>query len=88
MKRIKLTEVLLTIPVEHDGDDYDLEIEDELFDMFELSAACLAKASQEIQAAAAEVLEHPCSLTVIDGNWEDMSLEQLRERPQRTRARH
>ncbi len=55
MKRIKLTQVLMTLPVETDSDDYDMEMQDEVYELLMLATDCIRKAAQAAQAAAHEI---------------------------------
>lgn len=93
MKRVKLLQVTLNVPIECDDDSWDLEIEDDLFEILQLAHGAMSKASQEIGEAVLDAKEdapqdHPCKLIVIEGDYEDMTLEELRRKPQRTRQQH
>ena len=86
MRRVKLTEVLLTIAEPADGEDFDLEIDEEAFDLSQLAYMTLAKISAELQPAE---VDSPCSVTIVgEMDWENASLEELRSKPARTRQQH
>lgn len=89
MKRVKLLQVTLSIPVPAD-DDWQLEIEDEIFDILQLAHATMVKAGAEIEQAVIDAMigDHPCTLIEIEGDYEEMSLEEFRAKPQRTRQQH
>lgn len=80
MKRVKLTQVLLTIPVLATEDDYDLEVDDEVLGIVELSQQCLAKVSDELA-------EHAQDAKFAEQRYESMTLEEFRAPPVRTRPR-
>jgi len=57
MKRVKVTHVLMTIPVEAAGDDWDIEIEDSLFRLMQSAASVMQRVSDACNETLADKLE-------------------------------
>ena len=86
MRRIKLTEVLMTLPVETDGDDYDLEVDDETMGIVELASACLHKVTADLEQQYEDSVGE-AQMPEPEVAFEDMSLADFRAKPLRTRPR-
>lgn len=56
MRRVKLTQVMMTIPVES-GDDYDVEIEESLFVLMQKAQAAIRRVSDACNLAQAAALD-------------------------------